>query len=202
MQISLTAHGDWGLSWVAAEPAQMRRGSHALADDGRVWLVDPVAGEGLADRIAALGEVRGVIQLVDRHPRDCAALAARYGVPHHLLPRDGVPGAPFTPLVLADRRWWREVALWWPEHRALMVAESVGTAPYYLAPGQRLGLHPLMRLTPPRELGAYDPEHLLPGHGAAVSGAAVAGDLRRAIAHSRRDIPGVLGVMVRGRRAA
>jgi len=202
VQINLSTHGDWGIGWVAAEPAHMRRGSHALAHDGGVWLVDPVDGEGLADRIAALGEVRGVLQLMDRHPRDCAALARRYGVPHHLLPREGVPGAPFAPIVLADRPWWREVALWWPERRALVVAESVGTAPYYLAAGQRLGLHPLMRLTPPGKLGRYEPEHLLPGHGAAVSGAGVAADLRRAIAHSVRDIPGVLGAMVRGRRAA
>jgi hypothetical protein len=201
MQISLTTHGDWGLGWVAAEPAHMHRGSHALAHDGGVWLVDAVDGEGLAERVAELGEVRGVIQLMDRHPRDCAALAGRYGVPHHLLPHDGVPGAPFAPIVLADRPWWREVALWWPERRALVVAESVGTAPYYLAPGQRIGLHPLMRLTPPRELLGRDPEHLLPGHGAAVSGEGVADDLRRAISRSRRDIPGVLGAMVRGRRA-
>ena len=198
----MTAHSDWGLSWVAAEPAHIQRGSHALAHDGGVWLIDPVDGDGLADRVAALGEVRGVIQLLDRHPRDSAALAERYGVPHHLLPRDGVPGAPFVPIGLADRRWWREVALWWPERRALVVAESVGTAPYYLAPGQRLGLNPLIRLTPPRQLGAYDLEHLLPGHGAAVSGAGLAGELRQALAHSRRDIPGVLGAMVRGRRAA
>ena len=198
----MTTHSDWGLSWVAAEPAHMQRGSHALAHDGGVWLVDPVDGEGLAERIAALGEVRGVIQLMDRHARDCAALAGRYGVSHHLLPRDGVPGAPFAPIVLADRPWWREVALWWPEHRALMVSEAVGTAPYYLAAGQRLGLHPLIRLTPPGKLGRHEPEHLLPGHGAPVSGTGVAADLRRAIANSVRDIPAVLGAMVRGRRAA
>jgi len=202
MQISLTTHDDWGLSWIAAEPAHMQRGSHALAHRGGVWLVDAVDGEGLAERIAALGKVRGVIQLMDRHPRDCAALADRYGVPHHLLPRTAVPGTPFTAIVLANRPWWREVALWWPERRALIVAEAVGTAPYYLAAGQRIGLHPLMRLTPPAKLRRHEPEHLLPGHGPAVSGTGVAADLRRAITHSVRDIPGVLGAMVRGRRAA
>ena len=202
VRISLTPLGDWGLGWVAAEPVRMQRASYALLHDGGVWLIDPVDAEGLADHIAGLGPVRGVIQLLDRHPRDGAALAARHGVPLHELPRAAVPGAPFTPIVVADRRWWHEVALWWPERKALVVAEAVGTAPYYLAPGRRIGLHPLMRLTPPRVLSPLDPEHLLPCHGAPVSGSRVADDLHAAIAHSRRDIPGVLGAMARGRRAA
>ena len=180
----------------------MQRASHALLDDGGVWLIDPVDAEGLDERLAELGPVRGVIQLLDRHPRDGAALAARHRVPLHALPHEGVPGAPFTTIVLADRRWWREVALWWPERRALVVAEAVGTAPYFLVPGRRIGLHPVMRLAPPRKLGALEPEHLLPGHGTPVSGPDVADELRWAIAHSRRDLPRVLGAMARGRRRA
>ena len=30
----------------------------------------------------ALGEIAGVLQLLDRHNRDCAPLAERFGVPH------------------------------------------------------------------------------------------------------------------------
>ena len=94
MKLSLTYADDDGAGWIAAEPPYMQRASHAVADDGGVWLVDPVDGEGLADILAPLGEVRGVLQLLDRHPRDCAALASRFGVPHHVTPADGVPGAP------------------------------------------------------------------------------------------------------------
>ena len=52
MDISVTYERDWGLGWIAAEPAFMQRASHALAHEGSVWLVDPVDGEGLEDRLA------------------------------------------------------------------------------------------------------------------------------------------------------
>ena len=199
MQISLTSAHDWCVSWIAGEPAYMQRGSHALAWDGGCWLVDPVDGEGLAEMIAPLGPVRGVVQLLDRHPRDGAALAERLGVPHLVVPDAGIPGSPFTVLPVSDHRWWREIALWWPEHRALIVPEALGTAPYYVAPGALVGIHPMMRPFPPRILDV-EPVHLLPGHGAPVSGDEVAGAVRDALARSRRDIPGVLKGMVTSRR--
>lgn len=191
VQIDPTYRQTWGLGWLAAEPAYMRRASHALAADDGVWLVNPVDGEGLADLIAPLGRVRGVVQLLDRHPRDCAALARRHGVPHLVTPTGGVPGAPFDVIVVADRPWWREVALWWAAPRVLVVAESLGTAPYYLAPGAAVGVHPLMRMTPPRALGAHRPAHLLTSHGAPPAGD-VAEMIGTALARSRRDIPRVL----------
>ena len=77
MDISVTYDREWGVGWIAAEPAHLQRASHALAHDGGVWLIDPVNGDGLEERLARLGEVRGVLQLIDRHPRDCAALARR-----------------------------------------------------------------------------------------------------------------------------
>lgn len=199
MQISLTSAHEWGVGWMAAEPAFMRRASHALAADGDVWLVDPVDGDGLEELIAPLGTVRGVLQLLDRHPRDCAALAERHGVPLLVVPENGVPDSPFVVLPVAGRRWWREVALWWPGHRALVVPEALGTAPYYLAPGALVGVHPAMRLTPPAVLGGLEPHHLLPGHGGPVSGDHVAGAVHDAIARSRRDIPGALGAAIRNR---
>lgn len=196
MQISLASAHEWGISWIAAEPAFMQRASHALADGGDVWLIDPVDGEGLEEMVAPLGTVRGVLQLLDRHPRDGAALAARFDVPLLVLPEDGVPGAPFTVVPVAGRRWWREVALWWPAHGVLVVPEALGTAPYYRAPGALVGVHPMMRLTPPRVLGGLDPLHLLPGHGHPLSGDRVAGAVRDAIARSRRDIVPVIRTMV------
>lgn len=201
MQISLTSHGDWGLSWVAAEPAFMERGSHALADgSGGVWLVDPVDGEGLEEALATLGEVRGVVQLMDRHPRDARALARRHRVTHHLLPHEPLPGLAADVLVIRDRPWWREVALWLPGPRALVVPESVGTVGYFRAGDGRIGIHPMARLGPPKRLADLAPEHLLPGHGAPVSGDWVAAELSRALARSRRDIPRATLAVLRTRR--
>jgi hypothetical protein len=83
---------------------------------------------------------------------------------------------------------WREVALWWGEQRALVVAEAVGTAPAF-ALGRRAGIHPLLRLTPPRsQLSRFGPERLLVGHGEALeSGAGAA--LHEALDHARGDLP-------------
>ena len=39
---------------------------HALASEGRAWLVDPPAGD-VEARLRALDEPAGVIQLLDRH---------------------------------------------------------------------------------------------------------------------------------------
>ena len=200
MQISRTSAHDWGLSWIAAEPAYMQRASYALATDGGVWLVDPVDGDGLGDLIAPLGDVRGVLQLLDRHPRDGAALAARYGVPLLRVPFTGIPGTPFSVIRVANRPWWREAALWWPRHRALIGPEALGTVGYFCAPGAALGVHPLLRVVPPRMLGGLDPFHLLPGHGEPLSGDDVAGAIEETLRRSRRDIPRVLKAMA-ARRA-
>lgn len=194
----------WGIAWTAAHPAYMRRASCALAHDGRVWLVDPVDGPGLDEALAPLGRVAGVLRLLDRHPRDGASLAERHGVALHENPVHGVPGAPFECLPLAQRRLWREVALWWEEHRLMVVPESVGTAPYFLSPGLALGIHPMMRATPPRALAAHRPRTLVVGHGEPVEGPGTADDLHRAIARSRRDIPRWLAGLpgrLRGARA-
>jgi hypothetical protein len=200
VDISVTYERDWGLGWIAAAPAYMRRASHALAHGGGVWLIDPVDGEGLDERLAALGEVRGVIQLLDRHARDCAALAERHGVPLLRTPFDRVAGAPFEPVAVLRRRRWSETALWWPARAALVVPEALGTAPYYLAPGEPLGVHPVLRLTPPRALRGFDAEHLLPCHGAPLHGPDVGDRVRRAIDRSRREIPRWLAGLPRARR--
>lgn len=179
-----------GFSWLAREP--LTRTSHALAAEGRVWLVDPLDWPEAVERAVALGEVAGILQLLDRHNRDCAALAERLGVPRLLVP-DEVPDSPFLCIPLVRRRRWRETALWWPEKRTLVVAEAVGTNAFFTGGGSEpLGVHLLVRLTPPEALAEYEPEHLLVGHGKGVHGPDTAAALARALAESRRRLPGVL----------
>jgi hypothetical protein len=171
---------DWGFGWLQEE--RLARSSHALRAEGRVWVFDPVDSPGVEERIRALGEPAGVIQLLDRHRRDSAALAGRLGVPLHDTPFDGVPGAPFDPVAIVRHRLWREVALWWPEERVLLCGDALGTVGYFRAGGKRLGVHPLLRLTPPKALGRFAPRHVLCGHGEGVHGDeaadAVAGAVR------------------------
>jgi hypothetical protein len=181
---------DLGVSWVMEEA--MERGSHAVLDDGRVWLVDPVDDPQALERVAQLGAPAGVIQLLDRHNRDCAALADRLGVPHHRVPEAPIEGAPFSVLKVIRNPLWREAALWWPQRRALIVAEVLGTAPAFALGDGAVGIHPMVRMTPPGGLRGLEPEVLLVGHGPPVSGPSVSGDVDRAIAHARRDAPKLL----------
>lgn len=178
-----------GLEWISPEPGFMRRASHALVADGGVWLIDPVDEPGVRERVAALGAPAGVIRLLDRHGRDAEALAAALSVPLVRADAGEVPDGPFEWRRVVDRRAWREAALWWPARRVLVAGDALGTAPYFRAPGRRLGVHPLLRLTPPRSLGELAPEHLLTGHGAGLSGPEVAEELRRAVGAARREIP-------------
>ena len=201
MRLTFTHDHDWGIGWIAAEPPAMQRASHALVHEGGVWLVDPVDGDGLHERIAALGQVRGVVQLLDRHNRDSAALAARYGVPHIETPFHGLPGTPFETIGLVRRKRWREVALWWPEPAVLVVSEALGTTPFFAVPGERVGVHALLRLTPPRRLTGIPARHLLVGHGPPLEGVDVPERIARAVSRSRREIPRLLLGMARASRS-
>jgi hypothetical protein len=180
-----------GLSWEVAEAA--RRTSHAIRTaDGRVWLVDPVDHPDALARVAALGEPAAVLQLIDRHNRDCAAIAARLGVPHLDVP-DAVADSPFQAIPVLRSSRWRETALWWPERELLVVAEAIGTAEVFTAGGHgAVGMHPILRPRPPQALRGYRPEHLLCGHGPPVHGAAARGGVEWAYAHARGDIPRLL----------
>jgi hypothetical protein len=175
----------WAVTWTARDEV-MERSAHALADEGRVWLVDPMADDAALRAAEALGEVVGVLQLLDRHPRDCVSLARRYGVPHLRLPEQ-LPGSPFEVRRVVWAPGWRETSLWWPEHSAFVVPEAVGTASYF-ALGRPLGVHPMLRLKPPSVLRELAPSKLLAGHGPALHENA-APALREAFARSRRDIP-------------
>lgn len=182
--------GRHGFSWIVDEPAT--RTSHVLASDGRSWLVDPVDWPEAIDRARGLGEPAGVLQLLDRHNRDCSVLAARLGVPHLVVP-DELPSSPFRCLPVKRSKRWAETALWWAEERTLVVAEAVGTNDFYTAGRAAAGVHLLLRLTPPRSLlGSLEPEHLLVGHGEGLHGTDAADGLREALARSRAGLPRAL----------
>lgn len=174
-----------GLTWI--ETSGMRRAAHALRADGRVWLVDPYEDDVALSAATELGTPAGVIQLLDRHNRDCGAIAQRLEVPLLRVPAE-VANSPFEVIPVISRPWWREVALWWEAERALVVAEAVGTVPAF-ALGRQVGVHPMLRLRPPRgPLTARSPERLLVGHGAALESGATAA-IRDALSGSLTDIP-------------
>ena len=153
------------------------------------------------EEVRALGEPRGVIQLLSRHDRDCGALAERLRIPHYEVPTGSIAGAPFEFLPIVQLGpVWREVALWWPERRVLAVGDALGTLPYFRARGEPLGVHPLLRLVPPRHLARFEPMRILVGHGEGVHGSAAADALRQALATSRRRSPA--WALENGKRAA
>ena len=156
--------------------------------NGDVWVIDPLEGDGVAARIRALGRPAGVIQLLDRHERDCASLAQRLGVPLHVVPRT-IPSVPFRFLPVASSRWWREVALWWPDQRVLVCADGLGTIPYFRVGDELAGVHPFLRLRPPAALAGLGVQHLLVGHGEGVHGEGTAAAVDDALRHARRRIP-------------
>jgi hypothetical protein len=189
MTLRMLEH-ELGLTWVVEEP--LARASHALVADGRVWLIDPVAGDGVLERVRALGAPAGVIRLLDRHGRDGEALAESLGVPLHSLP-EALPDSPFEVIRVLHVPGWHEQGLWWPARRALAVAEVVGSSRHYtLGDGRPAGIHPLLRLLPPGALRPYQPEHLLLGHGDPLHGTDAVDGLRDAYARSRSDLPRML----------
>jgi hypothetical protein len=186
-----------GFGWIAKE--KLARCSHALESRGEVWIFDPVLWAPAIDRIAELGEPAGVVQLLDRHARQCAEVASALGVPHYAVPVQGITASPLEIVPLAQSRFWKEVAAWIPELRALVVADALGTVGYFRAPGEQLGVHPLFRFRPPRTLGRYEPRHILCGHGAGIHGEEAPAALQEALRTARRRLPRAwLGAIRRG----
>ncbi len=178
--------------WIAPTPPIMQRASHAIAADGKVWVVDAVYDEAMLARIRELGTPAGVVQQLDRHPRDCARVAEALGVPLHVLPARAPGDAPFEviPVVTSRLARWHEIALWFPDVGVLSIAEAVGGAPYFCAPGDAMGPHPLLRMfAPPRRLADIGCDHVLFGHGPGVHGPDTAHQLAEAIRVSRRATP-------------
>lgn len=204
---------DGGIGWIAYPDEQMQRASHAVVgEDGGLWVLDPVDSDGVDDLLAEYGEVAGVVVMLDRHKRDAAALARRHGVSVHVPDwMDGVASELDAPVErvhtdlgesgygvhkLIDNRVWQEGVLYGEHDGTLVVPEAVGTAEYYLTGDERLGVHPALRLFPPRRLRRFDPERVLVGHGAGVHEDASEA-IRYALRGSRRRAPRLYAETVR-----
>lgn len=203
---------DGGTGWLAHPDELMQRASHALVDGDDVWVVDPVDAEGLDALLAGYGTVAGVVVLFSWHARDAGSIAARHDVPVHVPTWvSGIAGRVDAPVErfdaeLADTGYralritphplWREAALYHETDGTLVVADSVGTAPYFRAPGERLGVSPYQRPWPPRRtLGDLDPDRVLVGHGNGVFDDA-ASALADALDGARRRAPAAIATNV------
>ncbi|WP_049985766.1 hypothetical protein [Halobellus rufus] len=203
---------DRGVGWIAYPEETMQRASHALVgDDGGVWVIDPVDAPDVDALLSEFGDVAGVVVGLDRHKRDAAAFARRHDVPV-FVPQwmTGVAEELDAPVERFDAELgdsgfeafrirdssfppWQEVGLSHPDDGTLVVPEAVGTVAYFCAPGERLGVHPMLRPTPPRRaLSRFDPDRVLVGHGAGVMNDARAA-LREALANARTNLPGAYG---------
>lgn len=193
-----------GVGWIAYPNEKMQRASHAIAVDGDVYVIDPVDAEGIDELLAEFGEVAGVVILLDRHTRDAAAFANRHNVPvyvpHFMADISSDIDAPVNPFhrELADTGYvahpildnvaWSEAALYGEDTDVLVVPEAVGTAEFFLTDRERMGVHPALRLMPPKKLGQLSPSRVLVGHGSGVhDGAGKA--LQDAISGSRKRTP-------------
>jgi hypothetical protein len=198
---------DGGVGWLAYPEEGMQRASHALGVDGEAWVVDPVDAPGVDDLLDSVGEVAGVVVCLDRHKRDAAAVARRHDVPVYLPDwMTGVASALDVPTErfgreLADTGYraltvvnrsvppWQEVGLYHETEGTLVVPEAVGTAPFFCAPDERLGVHPMLRPAPPkRAFRGLEPERVLVGHGAGVSTDATEA-LLDALDNARSNLP-------------
>jgi hypothetical protein len=204
--LEVVDHWQGGISWTLAEEVDaMHRTSHAVETEEGVWVIDPVDAPGLDDELAELGEVVGVTLLLDRHKRDTAAVAERHGVPVSLpealagvaddldteteVYSRALPDTAFRTITVVDNRLWHEVALYDREGGTLIVPEAVGTVDFFRTGSERLGVHPGLRLFPPRKaLGDLSPERVLVGHGPGVFDDA-ANALRVALSRSRKSAP-------------
>ncbi|WP_090622594.1 hypothetical protein [Natrinema salaciae] len=204
---------DGGVGWIAYPEETMGRASHALEIDGDVWVLDPVDADGIDELFAEFGDVAGVVVMLDRHKRDAAAVADRHDVPVY-LPEffEGVTEELDAPVArfddelsdtglqafpVVDNRFWQEVALYDPTDGTLVVPETVGTVDYFLAGDEHLGVHPMLRLNPPRAaLRGVAPERVLVGHGSGIMEGA-SQTLEDALAGSRKRTPRLYGGIVR-----
>jgi len=205
---------DDGVGWIAHPEETMQRASHAIATDDGVVVTDPVDGPGVDDLIDEFGALAGVAVTFDQHSRDAVAIADRHDVPIYVPEpvragktlrrkgagvendgppiervRDAIPGTEIDVVALHERQAWGEAALYRERDGVLYVPESLGTVRYFLATGERLGVHPMIRPIPPRrQLSGIDPDRLLVGHGRGIAEEATDA-IEAALAGSRKRLP-------------
>lgn len=191
---------DGGFGWLAYPDEEMQRASHALETDDGTFLVDPVDADGLDDALAErVDDVAGVVVLLDRHERDAKPLAERHGVPIYVPAgvsrefgsrtrqfNETLPGTAYNVVEVVDWPGWYEAAL--SDGETLVVPESLGTADYFCTSAERLGVHPVVRLFPPKDLLDLRPDRLLVGHGEGILSGAT-GAIRTAIGGARANAP-------------
>ena len=175
---------DHGVGWIAYPEETMQRASHAVEVDGDVWVVDPVDIDGLDDLLAEFGDVAGVVTLLDRHKRDSATVANRHDV-SVWVPKfmDGVVediNAPteqfrhdlgdsgFAAHTVVDNRFWQEAVLYSEDLGVLVIPETLGSADYFRVGDRPLGVHPMLRALPPKNVTRLEPERIRVGHGSGV----------------------------------
>lgn len=198
---------DWGdgLTYIAEPTEDIARASHVLELDGGRFVIEPVDAPGLDDRLGEFGGLDGVIVLMDKHTRDAETVAARHDVPvfapadfdriaaklegEHAPLGPILDRSPYEGIRVVNRRLWQELALWSSEGRTLVVPETVGTLEFFTVGAETVGLHPTLRLRPPRHaLGDLEPERLLVGHGEPVRPLDVDA-FRRLLRSGRRRLP-------------
>lgn len=184
--ITVLDRWDGGMSWVAHPDEGMHRTSHALRSDGDLWLVDPVDGDDLDDRLADLGTVAGVTVLTNSHGRHADRVADRHGVAIHCpacftdrsIGRFDAPVERFD-ATLGDTdyglvwetgaRGWQEAMLYSPDRRTLVVSDALVTGVFTRREGT-LELFPMFKFSPPREaLEGLAIDRILLGHGPPVT---------------------------------
>lgn len=188
-EVTVVHRREHGLTWMAHAEPQMQRASHALVDDGDVWVVDPLDAAGLDEELDALGTVAGIVVLDSQHDRHADRLAERYDVAIHVptcLPEDSQPVSGFDAPVevfdeeladtgfelvwerVSERVRWYEGALYHPERKTLVIPDTLMTAHLTVQVG-RLEVVPFWRFSPPTDLGDLDVDRVLVGHGEPVT---------------------------------
>lgn len=194
-----------GIGWLAQPDEDACRASHAVvADNGDVWVIDPIDAPAVDDVLAELGsgEVAGVAVLSDMHTRDAGVIADRHDVPVYLPQWLGqiedhidAPVERYTG-TLGDSGFQvsackHEAIAYRESDRTLCVADVLGTTSFYTVADERIGVFLPARVFPPREMDAFVPDRILVGHGTGVFENAAAA-LTDSIAGARKRFPQAL----------
>lgn len=169
-----------GFGWIARPEEDMVRTSHAFQDDG-VYLVDPLDAVNLDEKLSEYGEVKAIVVLFDRHLRDSEELAEKYSCPVYIPEwleksidsevievHDRIPGTDWRFIDAVDTLTGREAGLYHEKSGTLTVADALGTVDMFCGRGEKLGLNPLYRLNPPKNLLKFDVERIFCGHGKGI----------------------------------